>query len=119
MQMKRPLPVTIVAWVYIVVGTGGFVSHLVEALSMHDYHSDVIEAEFVELLAIVCGIFTLRGLNWARWLALAWIGFHVILSAFSNLREFAVHALFFTLIAWYLFRPEATGYFRGRNAGLD
>ena len=33
-------------------------------------------------LAIVCGVFLLRGHNWARWLALAWIAFHVVLSAF-------------------------------------
>lgn len=108
---KRPLPVTIIAWVYIVVGIGGFVSHGMEAVSARSFQLDTVEVEFVELLAILCGVFLLRGHNWARWLALIWIGFHVILSAFANLREFAVHALFFIVIAWYLFRPEATSYF--------
>jgi hypothetical protein len=111
--MERPLPVTIAAWIYIVTGVGGFVAHLIEALSGSGFQTDVIEAEFVELLAIISGAYMLRGQNRARWLALAWIGFHVILSAFHNLREFAIHALFFAVIAWYLFRPEATSYFRG------
>jgi hypothetical protein len=110
---KRPLPVTIVAWLYIVVGIGGFISHGIEFFSARTFHVDGVEAELVELIAIISGVFLLRGRNWARWVALAWMGFHVIISAFSNLREFAVHALFFTVIAWYLFRPQATRYFRG------
>jgi hypothetical protein len=116
--IKRPLSVTIVAWLYIVVGTGGFVSHGAE-IPGSGLHVDTIEAELVELFAIVCGVFMLRGHNWARWLASAWMGFHVILSIFRNWREFAVHAVFFTVIAWYLFRSEAANYFRGERIDLD
>jgi hypothetical protein len=114
MATKRPLAVTIVAWVFIVTGTGGFISHGIE-IPKSGLHPDTFEAELVELIAIICGAYMLRGHNWARWMALAWIGFHVILSAFSNLREFAVHAVFFILIARLLFRAEATEYFRGVN----
>ena len=46
--MERPLPVTIAAWIYIVTGVGGFVAHLIEALSGSGFQTDVIEAEFVE-----------------------------------------------------------------------
>ena len=75
-------------------------------------------SEFVRLLAVVAGVFMLLGYNWARWLALAWIGSHIILSAFHAPREFAVHCLFFAAIAWFLFRPEAQSYFRGSRIEL-
>ncbi len=54
----------------------------------------------------------LRAHNWARWLAIAWIAFHVALSAFHALGEFAIHGLLCALIAWALFRSEANRYFR-------
>ena len=106
---KRPLSVTIVACVYIAVGAIGFAAHFPELLA---WQADSVWVESTELLAVVSGALMLRGQNWARWLAIAWIGFHVGLSAFGNLRELAVHALFFVLIAWILFRPRAARYFR-------
>jgi hypothetical protein len=66
----------------------------------------------------VSGIFLLRGQNWARWLALAWIVFHVALSAFHPLRELAVHVVLCAFIALVLFRPAAGRYFRGAEASL-
>ena len=56
--------------------------------------------------------FLLRGHNWARWLALAWIAFHVVLSAFHAIPELVIHAVFCAVFAWVLFRPEAARYFR-------
>lgn len=64
-----------------------------------------------EFLAILSGVFLLRHQNWARWLALAWMAFHVALS-FHVLREFIIHCLFCAVIAWILFRPAAARYFR-------
>jgi hypothetical protein len=55
----------------------------------------------------------LRGHNWARWVALAWIAFHVVLSAFHAFGEFAIHAVFCAVIAWFLFSPAPARYFRG------
>ncbi len=37
----------------------------------------------------------LRGSNWARWLALAWIAFHVFLSFLHSWQQVLVHCLFF------------------------
>jgi hypothetical protein len=36
----------------------------------------------------------MRGHNWVRWIALVWIAFQVVLSAFRVFREFAIHGLF-------------------------
>jgi hypothetical protein len=106
---KRPISVTILAYVYLLVGALGFAYHFRELLSLQQ---DVVWAELTEVLAIVCGVFMLRGHNWARWLALAWIVFHVILSAFHSPGEFAIHGLFCAVIVWILFRPQAARYFR-------
>jgi hypothetical protein len=99
--------------VYIGVGTIGFVSHFTEIHARNAIQYDGILIEVVEVLAIVCGAFMLRCHNWARWLAIAWMAFHVVLSAFGAFHEFAVHSLFCAAIVSLLFRPAAVRYFRG------
>ena len=73
MDRKRPLTVTIVAAVYLLVGAAGFIFHFRELMPLQR-HATLIE--FTELLALVAGVFMFQGQNWARWLALAWIAFH-------------------------------------------
>jgi hypothetical protein len=107
--MKRPLSVTILACVYLAVGVIGFAFHFRELLAGHH---DAVAIELTEFVAILCGAFLLRGQNWARWLALAWIAFHVVLSAFHSIPESAIHAVFCAVIAWILFRSEGAQYFR-------
>jgi len=104
---KPPLSVWIVACMYLAVGVIGFVFHFRELRQ-----PDGIWIELTEFLAIVCGAFMLRGHNWARWLAIAWIAFHVAIS-FPVVREIAVHSLLLAVIAWLLFQPKAARYFRG------
>ncbi len=118
-ENKRPLSVTILAWVYIAVGAVGFVAHFTDFLKRGGFQYDAIWIELTELLAILSGAFLLRGHNWARWLALAWMAFHVILSAFHAFRELAIHCLFCAVIAWILFRPEAARCFRGAAGGRE
>jgi len=110
---KRPISVTIVACAYIGMGIIGFAYHFKELFARQAHPYEGVWIELVRLLAILCGAFMLRGHNWARWLALAWIAFHVVLSAFHAFGELAMHALFCAVIAWLLFRPEAARYFRG------
>jgi len=107
---KRPLSITILAAVYILVGAVGFLYHFRQAIPLN---RDGALIELTELLAFTAGVFLLRGHNWARWLALAWMGFHVILTAFVPLVPFLMHSLFFAVIAWLLLRPPARRYFRG------
>jgi len=110
---KRPLAITIVAWLYIVVGVVGFAFHVTEFKTLHPFSYDTTLVEVVRLLAVVSGIYMLRGKNWARWLAVAWMGFHVIISAFHSLPQLGIHSLFCTILVYFLFRPIATRYFRG------
>lgn len=109
-MQKRPLSVTVVAWIYVLTGAVGFAVHLAEFRTTQISETAWLEA--VRLLAVAAGVFMLRGCNWARWLALAWIGFHVILSALHTVFEMAMHLLFCIIIAYVLLRPAAQTYFR-------
>jgi hypothetical protein len=60
----------------ILAGAVGIVYHLSELNLRQPLQNDVLWVELVRIQAIVAGIFLLRGRNWARWLAIAWIGFH-------------------------------------------
>lgn len=74
---KRPISVTILGSVYLTVGAVGFAVHFNGILARHAFQYDDALIELTELIAMVCGVFMLQGRNWARWLALAWIAFHL------------------------------------------
>ncbi len=107
---KRPLSVVIVAWVYLLVGIGGFAAHF-DSLLARNAFPEGVSVEVTELAAVIAGVFLLRAQSWARWLALAWIVFHVALS-FGKPGEFTIHCVLCAVIAWSLFRPPASRYFR-------
>lgn len=111
---KRPLSVVLIAALYIAVGTVGFVYHLTQFRSQGGLY-DTLLIEATELIALVSGVFMLRGQNWARWVAVAWIAFHVVLSATPPFRGLVVHCILCALIAWAVFRPEASRYFRSAD----
>lgn len=109
---KRSISVTIIGCLYIVVGAIGLAYHFTGFKAQHPFQYDIVWVELLGLIAIVCGAYMLRGRNWARWLALAWIAYHVILSAFHTLSELTIHSVFCAILAYFLFRPTATRYFR-------
>lgn len=107
----RPLPVTIIAIIYIVAGAVGFTYHFPDFLN-HPLRFDTLGVELIRLLAIVAGAFLLRGHAWARWVAIAWIAFHTVLGALHSFEQFAVHCALMAIIAWCLLRPGSTKFFR-------
>ena len=108
----RPLSVIAIATLYIVMGAIGFAYHVTEFESGQSFRGDFLWVELVRLLAVVAGVFMLRGHDWARWLALAWIAYHVILSAFHTIPELLMHAVFFVVLACLLLSGAANRYFR-------
>jgi cbb3-type cytochrome oxidase subunit 3 len=113
---KRPIGVTIVSWVYIVAGALEL-AFLVPGFNiLHPLQNGDLWVGLVRLAAIVLGIYMLRGNDWARWLALVWMGGHVIVSAFASTQLLVVHGMFFVAIAYVLFRPDSTAYFRSARA---
>jgi hypothetical protein len=113
MNTKRPVSITLVACLYILIGVAGFVFHFKELVTRQP---DAVMIELTEIIGFVCGVFMLRGQNWARWLALAWAVFHVAVSLFHPLGELAVHLLLCVVIAWVLFRPEGGRFFQRAGA---
>ena len=107
---RRPIAVVIISCVYLLAGSGGMVSHLAQL------HRPFPQAELwpllLSLLAVIAGAFMLRGGDWARWLAVAWISFHVAISVFHAWPELLVHAALLAVFAYFLFRRESNRYFR-------
>lgn len=108
----RPLCVTIIGVIFIATGTIGLVYHLSEFQNLQPFPWSLFWISIVRILAIVAGAYLLRGRDWARWLALAWMAFHIIVGALHSVLQFATHALFFVVLAYYLFRPGVIRYFR-------
>ncbi|HEV2274135.1 MAG TPA: hypothetical protein VGR96_08215 [Acidobacteriaceae bacterium] len=109
---KRPLAVTFLGWLFVAAGAGAVAMSVKQFEAQGAPHHELVWILLLNSAAIVCGIFLLRGSSWARWLALAWMAGHVVLSLFHSLQEAAVHLLLFFLIAYLLFREDAKVYFR-------
>jgi hypothetical protein len=105
---SRPLAVTIIGWMFIVSGGVGLTYHL---LPQHigEQHSigELVWVSLVRLAAVLGGGFMLYGFNWARWLLVAWIAYHVVLSAFHSVAEVAVHGVLFGVVVFFLFGPKS------------
>jgi hypothetical protein len=110
MMEPRPLPVTLIAWVYIVMGTVGFAYHFGELKP--PIQPEMVWIEVIRLVAILCGVYLLRGRNWARWVAVAWMVFHVVVSVFHGAAQVAIHSVFCAAIVFFLFyRPPSARFF--------
>jgi hypothetical protein len=106
--MKRPLAVTILGCLFIAVGTLGLLYHSTEK----PRDLSIILISSVRLLAIVGGIFLIKGRNWARWLVLAWMALHIGISAFDSLSQTIAHAVLLLVIGYFLLTPPASKYFQ-------
>src|SRR5262245_19093987 len=113
---KRPHTVTVIGCILLVAGVIGLAYHITELNPQRPFESDAIWVLLVRLLAIVGGLFLLRGHDWARWLLLIWMAYHVILSAFHSMFELIMHFLLFAVIAFFLFRLHVSAYFRAARA---
>jgi len=109
---KRTLAVTIISWLFIAAGVIGLAYHFTELKTQGPFQYEVVWVFLLRLMAIVCGVYMLRGNNWARWLTMVWMAYHVFLSGFHSLPELAIHVFLFAVFAYFLFRAAATVYFR-------
>jgi uncharacterized membrane protein HdeD (DUF308 family) len=107
---KRPFSITIIAWIFIAVGIVGLIYH-----STHPNEEHMVWILFLRVLALVCGVCMLLRQDWARWLAAAWLAYHVYLSLGHEASKLIVHALLFVTISVFLFRHSSTAYFRGKD----
>ncbi|MBI2429798.1 MAG: hypothetical protein HYV29_13590 [Ignavibacteriales bacterium] len=111
-MLKCPLPITIIGWLFIAAGAVGFVYHTTELHLNDPFANDAAWVLLVRLLAIVGGIALVRGAEWGRWLAVAWLAYHVVLSYSHTLSELIMHAALLAVVAYFLFRPKTNEYFK-------
>ena len=111
---SRPLGITVVAVLFLFGGVIGVGRTFTEGNLQLALFSSGLWALLLNLIAVVCGIFLLLGRNWARSLAVAWMAAHVAISLLNSLREAMVHCAFLLLIAYIVFRPDATAAIRAR-----
>lgn len=109
---KRPIYVTVLAFILIAAGAIGIAYHFTEfrVLPPREYFGVLV----VRLIAVIAGVYVLRGKNWARWLSIAWIAFHLAISIFHTKEGVAVHTVVLVAFTVLLFLPAADRYFRPR-----
>lgn len=100
---KRPLSITLIGWIFVAAGLIGLAYHASEFKAERPFDSDFLWVCLVRLLAMGCGAFVLRGSNWARWLLVVWLGYHVGLSVIHTPFELAVHSLLFAGFLFFYF----------------
>jgi hypothetical protein len=108
---KRPISITMLSWLFIVVGVLSTAAHYAEFWTQRPTVSEFAWINLLGAEAVVAGVFMLRGRNWARWLALLWMATHVVISVFHPMRELVIHSVLLLLFVYLLFRREARDYF--------
>jgi hypothetical protein len=112
----RPLSVTIIAWVFMIFGSiallsgllpfaGADLTQLIAEFKMHWM------VHLSRVAQVISGLFMLRGHNWARWLLVAWVAFHIVIGALHGWIQLLTHLVIFSVILFFLFRPRANEYF--------
>lgn len=96
---------------FIIAGVSGIIYHGPELLDYRD-DPDIIWIFALRMLAILGGILVMRRVNWARWLLVAWIAFHVVISFYHSAGEVIMHGIIMVLVIAALFYPGANAYFR-------
>src|SRR5688572_30261125 len=109
---KRPVPVIIVSIVFILAGCVGFIYHFNELFEANGKLYESILVLLIRVLAVVCGFLLFQGINWARWLAIAWLLYHVLLSAFHSTSEMITHIVFVIIVSLLLYLPASNEYFK-------
>src|SRR6185295_19466629 len=104
---RRPLSITIISWLFILFGSIALLSGVLPLadLKSHWY------VHLSRFLQIVAGVFMLYGRNWARWLLVAWIAFHIVVSALHSVLFLLMHVAIFSVILFFVFRRRASAYF--------
>jgi hypothetical protein len=110
-----PLSVIIICIVFILAGITGIIYHANEWQSI-GIDTEVVVAFLIRLAAVIGGVFALRGKNWARWLLVLWILYHVALSVFHPASELITHFVIAIIVGLCLFNGKANRYFRKMNA---
>jgi len=116
---NRPLPVIIVSALFIIAGCVGFIYHIKDFYAPNVQLNGLILIQLTRILAIVCGVLLLFGVNWARWLAIGWLAYHIVISSLNSTSEMIAHILFLIIVSILLFIPVTSAYFKSKNKSKE
>ena len=111
----RPLPIIIVATLFIIVGVAGFLYHIKDFIDPRAKLYEALLAELLGIIAIVCGILLLRANSSGRWLSIAWVLSHILISAFNSTSELIAHIVLLVAVSVLLFLPVSSIYFQNKK----
>jgi ABC-type uncharacterized transport system permease subunit len=109
-----PPTITLLSFLFVAIGVISTAVHVWQFKIVRPTFLEEVGVYAIGALAVVAGIYMLRGRNWARWLALGWICLHVIVAAFNQPIGLVIHVVFVALLAWLLFRRESQQWFSPR-----
>jgi hypothetical protein len=132
-MVYRPTSVTVISWLLIIFGVSSLFCAAVFVLKPHsDAQKSVTESPLPiyaqrgmmvggTVAHLVCGVFMLRGRNWARILFVTWSAIGLSVNFATN------HYWFFTALglsilaieAFFLFRPAANIFFADNGQNID
>ena len=113
-----PPTITMLSFLFIIIGVVSTGVHVWQFKISRPTALEELGIYVIGALAVLAGIFMMRAKNWARWLALAWVSFHVIIAAFNQPLGLIIHAVFIALLAWFLFRRESQQWFNPKPTAL-
>ncbi len=117
---KRPLSISIISWIFIILGGVMIISMFRPVPEDVEWHMSqfrvrhpIIYLQFLLMpyLAFVCGLFMFLGFQWARWLFVCWFGDNMIAKVVHSPATMLPQALLFGVIMFFLYRPAATAFF--------
>ncbi len=106
--VPRPIQVTFLGWLFIVVGIVSTAYHLYKgSLDRWTFPTVIVGA-----IAVLTGFFLLRGARWARWVLLLWLAGHLIAFAFLSWSAALAHLVLLLSFGYVLLGPPTAEYFR-------
>ena len=105
---KQPFEVTFLGWLFVAVGISSTIYHLYRG-SLDRWTIPIV---LVGLVAVVGGVFLLRGAGWSRWVILVWLTGHVVAIALESLVGAAEHLVLLVVVGYFLLGPRTSGYFQ-------
>ena len=110
---KRPLSIIVIGIFFVVLGVlslghaaWGLVNTQQRLTDLQNHWMIYLSA----VVAIVGGVYLFKGQNWARWLLVAWMAFHIVVGALHGIVPLLTHVVIFSVILFFLFRRPASSY---------
>jgi len=110
---RRPRSIIVISLLFILLGAVTLVHAALELIDTTDRLTDLKSHWMIYLsaiAAIVGGVFLFKGHNWARWLLVLWMAFHIVVGALHGIVPLLTHVVIFSVILFFLFRRAASSY---------